>query len=163
MWISFQEDNVWKHTSRTVPFAIRIYAGGVNVVSGEPMRPNMSTFLKSRNGVARKQDYIVHPEQDWIDGAAISPGVVRQFVAVPYGSGHSIEKQVTGFESVGGFQIEVIPATGGMRISVSTFRDFYIYLHPDDTIATLIETIAKRDGYEFYWCSFEGRRLKNGE
>jgi len=46
MWISFHEEGKWKRQSRRVPFAIRIYAGGINAISGEPMRPNMATFSK---------------------------------------------------------------------------------------------------------------------
>jgi hypothetical protein len=37
------------------------------------------------------QDYIVVPGQQWLDGVADSNGTVRQFVATPFGSGHSIE------------------------------------------------------------------------
>jgi hypothetical protein len=70
----------------------------------------MSTFLKSLNGVAPKQDYIVSPNQLWLDGIAIKPGVVRQFVAMPMDSGYSIERQVTGMDNVGGLQLEIIPA-----------------------------------------------------
>lgn len=162
MWISFQEKTDWKRTSRCVPFALRAFARGVNVVSGEPMRPNMATFLKTRNGVARKQDYVFCPRQHWLDGAAIRPGVVRQFVAVPYASGPSIEEQMTGLDSVGGIQIEVVPATSGMRIEVYTFRQFYVHLYPDDTVATLVKTIEKRDGAQGYTCRLGSQTLQNG-
>jgi hypothetical protein len=91
-------------------FAIKIYLGGVNGISGEPMIPNMATYLKRANKATRKQDYIVVPSQPWLDGVAVSPGLVKQFVAMPFGSGYSVEKQVTGEESVGGMQFEVIPA-----------------------------------------------------
>jgi hypothetical protein len=55
------------------------------------------------------QDYIVVPGQRWLDGVADSNGTVRQFVATPFGSGHSIEAQVSGIEAAGGIQIEVVP------------------------------------------------------
>lgn len=58
------------------------------------MIPNMSTLLKRQNGIGKKQDYVVVPKQPWLDGIATSPGIVKQFVAVPYGSGYSIERQV---------------------------------------------------------------------
>jgi len=54
----------------------------------------MATLLKRQNGVEKKQDYIIVPEQPWVDGIATGPGIVKQFVAVPYGSGYSIEHQV---------------------------------------------------------------------
>jgi hypothetical protein len=85
MWLRFTSNNT---------FAIRIYVGGVNGITGEPMIPNMATCLKRQNGIERKQDYIVVPSQPWLDGIATSPGMVKQFVAVPYESGYSVEHQV---------------------------------------------------------------------
>jgi len=35
--------------------------------------------------------------------------MVRQFVAMPFGSGHSVEAQVTGRDAAGGIQVEVTP------------------------------------------------------
>lgn len=101
MWLQFKSNK---------KFAIRIYVGGVNGITGEPMIPNMATLLKRQNGVEKKQDYIIVPEQLWVDGIATGPGIVKQFVAVPYGSGFSIEYQITGSETTGGIQFEVIPA-----------------------------------------------------
>jgi hypothetical protein len=146
LWISFHEEGEWRRTSKRIPFAIRIYTGGINAISGEPMRPNMATFLKAMNGVRPKQDYLVFPDQRWIDGTTVSPGVVRQFVSTSYGSGFSIENQITGLETVGGIQIEIIPALAGMRIMVVTKRQFYVYMRPDDTVDLLQDTIADREG-----------------
>lgn len=101
---------MWLRFTSTKKFAIRIYVGGVNGITGEPMIPNMATLLKRQNGVEKKQDYIIVPEQLWVDGIATGPGIVKQFVAVPYGSDYSIEYQVTGSETTGGIQFEVIPA-----------------------------------------------------
>ncbi|KAG2126067.1 hypothetical protein DEU56DRAFT_892141 [Suillus clintonianus] len=106
----YQREAMWLQFKSNKKFAIRIYIGGVNSISGEPMIPNMATLLKRQNGVAKKQDYITVPEQPWLDGIATGPGVVKQFVAVPYGSGYSIEHQITGSETTGGIQFEVIPA-----------------------------------------------------
>jgi hypothetical protein len=103
MWIDF---------SATNRYAIRIFAGGVNAISGEPevATPASITRLKEkmRRGQAI-QDYVVVPEQLWLDGVAIAPGEVRQFVAMPMGSGHSIEAQVTGQEVNGGLHLEITP------------------------------------------------------
>lgn len=100
MWVSF-------HARK--PFAIKVYLGGVNGISGEPMVPNIATYLKQKSGAPRKQDYVVVPSQPWLDGIATRPGLVKQFVAMPYGSGYSVEQQVTGVEVVGGLQFEIIP------------------------------------------------------
>lgn len=85
---------MWLRFKSTKKFAIRIYVGGVNGITGEPMIPNMATLLKRQNGVEKKQDYIIAPEQLWVDGIATGPGTVKQFVAVPYGSDYLIEYQV---------------------------------------------------------------------
>jgi hypothetical protein len=85
---------MWLRFKSTKKFAIRIYVGGVNGITGEPMIPNMATLLKRQNGVEKKQDYIIAPEQLWVDGIATGPGIVKQFVAVPYGSDYLIEYQV---------------------------------------------------------------------
>lgn len=101
---------MWINFSTRGCFAVKVYLGGVNGVSGEPMVPNMASYLKEKNNVARKQDYLVVPSQPWMDGIAASPGLVKQFVAMPYGSGYSVENQITGMETVGGLQFEIIPA-----------------------------------------------------
>jgi hypothetical protein len=55
------------------------------------------------------QDYAVVPTQPWIDGFAVAKGVIRQFVAMPLGSGYSAEEQITGAAEHGGLQILVHP------------------------------------------------------
>ena len=70
-------------------FALKILLGGINCISGEAVNLNKAPRLN------RKQDYLVVPEQGSLDGFATEPGKVKQFVAVPYGSGYSIEHQVS--------------------------------------------------------------------
>ncbi|KAL8732017.1 MAG: hypothetical protein Q9181_004085, partial [Wetmoreana brouardii] len=55
------------------------------------------------------QDYVVTPDQLWLDGIASTEGRVRQFVAMPIGSGYTVEAQVTGEDITGGLQFEVTP------------------------------------------------------
>lgn len=66
LWFRFQNN------SETTRYAIRVNIGHINAISG------LDIFE-----AARKQDYIVVPGQKWLDGVAVSPGVVRQFVAMP--------------------------------------------------------------------------------
>jgi hypothetical protein len=104
MWIKFDS----KH-----PYAIKVYVGGVNAVSGEPMIENAATRLRRQTLMQQRksiQDYVIIPEQRWIDGIATGSGQVRQFVATPVGSGYSIEIQMTGEETTGGLQFEITPA-----------------------------------------------------
>lgn len=89
MWLSFSSDQ---------PVAIQIGTGGRCVVSGTALGKKLRR---------RKQNYVVVPEQPWIDGFKTGDGEVRQFVAVPAGSGLSAESQLTGSDSVGGIQIQV--------------------------------------------------------
>lgn len=98
LWLNFR--SVGSHHDLDFPVAIKVAAGKINAVSGEQWRP----------GLFRKpQDYIVLPDQPWLDGFAIEPGVIRQFVAMPLGDGYTVEGQLTGKEEWGGLQIQVIP------------------------------------------------------
>lgn len=91
---------------------IKIYVGGVNAISGEPAVEDAGTRLCCQQKLSEGhslQDYVVVPGKQWLDGIAQSDGIVRQFVAMPFGSGHSVEHQVTGKDAAGGIQIEVTP------------------------------------------------------
>ena len=70
-------------------FALKVLFGGVNGISDEAVDLNKASQPNT------KQDYVVVPGQPWLDGIATAPGKVKQFVAVPYGSGCSIEQQVS--------------------------------------------------------------------
>lgn len=93
MWISFDSPNGY-------PFAVKIAAGKVNAVDGKPWKEALD---------ADAQDWVEAPKQPWIDGWCVKKGVIRQFVAMPLGSGHSVEEQVTGKAEHGGVQILVRP------------------------------------------------------
>ncbi|KAG1871753.1 hypothetical protein DFJ58DRAFT_762246 [Suillus subalutaceus] len=98
----YQREAMWLQFNSKKKFAIRIYVGG-------PMIPNMAYSAQAAKWrCEKKQDYIIVPEQPWVDGIATGPGIVKQFVAVPYGSGYSIESP--GRRKTGGIQFEVIPA-----------------------------------------------------
>lgn len=84
------------------PCALKVSVGGINALTGTPQ------------GVSAigKQDYLplgnAHG-QLWLDGISTTPGIVRQFVAVPLGHNHTVEGQLTGRETEGGIQIDVFP------------------------------------------------------
>lgn len=94
LWINFGS------TGADYPFAVRIAAGKVNAVTGEPWRDGLERA---------QQDFLVVPGQPWLDGFSTGKGVVRQFVAMPLGQGYSAEEQVTGEARYGGLQIAVYP------------------------------------------------------
>ncbi|PGG98055.1 hypothetical protein GX51_07029 [Blastomyces parvus] len=111
MWIRFESKS---------QFAVKIYAGGVNVISGETSTENMATKLRRQKLHSENQslqDYIVTPKQLWLDGIATAPGNVRQFVAVASGQGYTVEAQVTGEEVVDGLQFEVTGAAAALSVT----------------------------------------------
>jgi hypothetical protein len=80
-------------------FAVRLYAGGANVVSNKP----------SAETENEKQDYYVLSLQERVDGFhGANNHHVKQFVAMPLGSGYSVEHQVTGTD-LGGIQLQIGP------------------------------------------------------
>jgi len=103
----YQSEATWLHfTSAFVdnrasyPFLVKIACGKINAVTGEEWT----------DGAHRDpQDYLVIPEQPWLDGFAVEKGVIRQFVAMPLGSGYSAEEQLTGEAEWGGVQLVVYP------------------------------------------------------
>lgn len=95
MWLSF-----CGRRYGTYPFALKIAAGKINAVSGKPWQPDLD---------ASERDYVVVPEQPWLDGFCVAKDVVRQFVAMPLGSGYSVEEQITGKPEHGGLQIIAYP------------------------------------------------------
>src|SRR5258706_9652176 len=101
---------MWMKFSAQRPFAMKIYVGGVNAISGVPMSETPEAALKCLQSSSKvKQDYVVLPDQPWLDGIAAEDGQIRQFVAMPKGSGYSVEAQVTGEEKIDGIQFEIIP------------------------------------------------------
>ena len=91
MWLNFSNEGPGRDLD--FPVAIKVAAGKINAVTGEAWR----------TGLHRDpQDYMVSPEQPWLDGFAIEKGVIRQFVAMPLGDGYSVEEQVTGEAEWGG-------------------------------------------------------------
>jgi hypothetical protein len=80
------------------PHAVLIGAGEINVLTGEPQEERLH---------ATPQNYIVCPDQPWLDGINAGDGFVRQFVATPLGSSLSLEEQLGASELTGGIRITV--------------------------------------------------------
>ncbi|MGQ0794434.1 MAG: hypothetical protein ACT4NX_10200 [Deltaproteobacteria bacterium] len=92
LWLAF-EGRRWK------PNAVIIAIGGVNILTGKPR--------DDKGLISKPQNYLVAPDQPWIDGIKSENGGVRQFVAMPLGMGYTVEGQITGSETLGGIQIKV--------------------------------------------------------
>lgn len=68
-----------RNNDANLQYAVRIFVGHINAITGLPMN---DANEKNEDGEVR-QDYVVLPEQPWIDGICVAAGVVRQFVAMP--------------------------------------------------------------------------------
>jgi len=100
MFPMHQAEAMWICFSARYPFAVKVGTGLINAVTGSPWRSGLHR---------RPQDYVVIPEQPWLDGFCVKKGQIRQFVAMPLGAGYSVEEQLTGEAKHGGLQLEVIP------------------------------------------------------
>ncbi|KAI1456079.1 hypothetical protein F4805DRAFT_468314 [Annulohypoxylon moriforme] len=157
----YQKEAMWINFEAKSPFTIKIYAGGVNVISGEHHAEDAQ--IKSRRFERIKrgkwiQDYIVVPPQRWLDGIAVSPDVVRQFVAMPTSQGYSVEAQLTGKEVVSGLQFEITPAIPLRKSKPTPSGDFFIVVKTitgksleigcslSDTIESIKNAIQDREG-----------------
>lgn len=96
----YQSEALWVNFGGHYPFAVKVATGKINAVTGEK-------WVKGLN--RDPQDYMSTSEQPWLDGYCVEKGVIRQFVAMPLGSGYSAEEQITGEAEHGGLQIVVYP------------------------------------------------------
>lgn len=121
LWINFSSRYLQKHRTE-YPFAVKIATGKINAVTGDEWV----------NGLHDEpQDYMVTSEQPWLDGYCVEKGLVRQFVAMPLGSGYSAEEQLTGKAEHGGLQIIVYPMKKSSFEEIFPERDEEHFL--DDT------------------------------
>ncbi|KAJ4139747.1 hypothetical protein NW768_001091 [Fusarium equiseti] len=108
----YQRDAMWITFKSEKRYAIKIFWGGINAISGEPVIPNDATDRRRRNRIRQGesiQDYIIVGVngQDWLDALAVEPGKVRQIVPMPVVSGPWVESQMTSQEPTEEIQFEV--------------------------------------------------------
>ena len=115
----YQAEALWINFRADYPMAVKIAAGKINAVTGEAWEKGLTQ---------EPQDYVLVPEQPWLDGFCVEKGLIRQFVAMPLGEGYSAEEQLTGEAEHGGLQIAVYPMKRSKyeemhRISERLLRD----------------------------------------
>ena len=94
----YQREALWMRFDGAYhkPNAVKVGVGKVDALTGKPF-----TMVLDE----RKQNYLVAPQQPWLDGINAGDGMIRQFVAMPLGQGYTVEGQVTGEERFGGIQL----------------------------------------------------------
>ena len=102
LWLNFSSGGGWHFSggNHGYPFAVRVATGKIDALTGKTWTDRLRR---------RRQNYLVVPEQPWLDGYCVEKGLIRQFVAMPLGSGYSAEEQITGEAVYGGLQIIAYP------------------------------------------------------
>jgi hypothetical protein len=126
----YQSEALWLNFDSEYPFALKIGAGKTSAITSKQWQKGLTTA---------PQDYLAVPDQPWIDGFCVQPGVVKQFVAAQLGSGCTIEEQIAGTADVGGIQLECFPmhaarwVEGEMeKLSFETLEDLLVELYEED-------------------------------
>lgn len=73
-----QAEAMWINFSGHYPMAVKVSAGKINALTGEEWTEGLCED---------PQDYLVVPDQPWLDGFSVARGLTRQFVALPLGKG----------------------------------------------------------------------------
>lgn len=97
MW---QAEACWLGFESRYPFLVKVGAGDVDALTGEPWSPEPDFG---------REDYLEVPAQPWLDGYVVAHGRVRQFVAMPLGSGYSLEEQLRSGPARGGIRVAARP------------------------------------------------------
>lgn len=98
----YQREAMWLSFHSAEPAALQVGIGKVCAISGGGWQDRL---------VQDSQNYVALPEQPWLDGINAGEGFIRQFVAVPLGSGATVEGQLTGQEVHGGVQLRAVGLT----------------------------------------------------
>lgn len=98
LWLDFSAPS-WR------PHALKVGLGAVDALSGGPFAPDRLA--------GDPQDYVVIPDQPWLDGINAGDGFVRQFVAVPLGEGLTVEGQFSAEDERGGITLALFAPKPG--------------------------------------------------
>ena len=105
MWLSF---GGWFGSK---PAAVQVGVGDIDAITGRRLRRRLKR---------KRQNYLVVPQQPWLDGINAGDGFIRQFVAMPLGMGYTVEEQVSERDAIGGLQLVVYPPKPGAIDEVET-------------------------------------------
>ena len=121
-----QAEAMWINFESSYPMAVKVAAGKINAVTGEEWSNALSD--------EPSQDYLVLPDQPWLDGFYAGEGLIRQFVAMPLGEGYTAEEQITGAAEHGGVQIVVYPIKASVYERLRSPDPLMAYEADSDTV-----------------------------
>ena len=123
----YQSEALWINLHGRYPFAVKVATGKINALTGESWT----------DGIHRDpQDYMVTPDQPWLDGYCVEKGTIRQFVAMPLGGGYTVEEQITGEAEHGGLQVVVYP------MKAEAYQELYEREQPVFSVALDMGSVA---------------------
>lgn len=96
----YQAEAVWLSFKSSYPCAVKVATGKINALTGKPWDLGLRQD---------PQNYLTLPQQPWLDGYCVEEGIIRQFVAMPFGEGYSVEEQLSGEAEHGGIQFQLHP------------------------------------------------------
>jgi hypothetical protein len=134
----YQSEALWINFSTDYPFAVKVATGKINAVTGELWQTDLQ---------ADPQNYLILPEQPWLDGFAVRKGVIRQFVAMPLGAGYSAEEQITGKADTGGIQLQVFPLRAETYFRTEVAEHLPKSL--EDLLDELVDALLLDSGFRF--------------
>ena len=126
LWLNFSSINMTGQAD--YPIALKIGTGKVCAVSGDNWSPNLNRD---------PQDYVVVPEQPWLDGYNVGKNIVKQFVAAPMRQGFTVEEQLTGNADVGGIQIQAFPMKKEFYEKLNVVPDFAAHEEMNDIVCCM--------------------------
>jgi hypothetical protein len=93
----YQREALWMSFHTPQLMAVKVGVGKIDALTGKRWNERLTK---------RPQNYLVCPDQPWLDGINAGDGFIRQFVAMPLGMGYTVEGQLSGKEEEGGIQIK---------------------------------------------------------
>ena len=110
----YQREALWMSFYSPQPVAVKVGVGKVDALTGKRWSETLTK---------RPQNYLVCPDQPWLDGINAGDGFIRQFVAMPLGMGYTVESQITSKEEEGGIQIKAFAS----KLPLEPREDFKAY------------------------------------